>query len=92
MSSMAADTVSYAASRVWTQHDMVFIELTDGRQIGFPAHRFKLLESTSPAELAKVQLRAEGTALRWDDLDEDISVAGIVEGRFQLALKAAEAA
>ena len=90
MSSMVADTVSYAASRVWTQHDMVFVELSDGRQIGFPAHRFKLLENASPAQLGKVRLRADGTALRWDDLDEDISVAGIVEGRFQRALNATE--
>lgn len=83
------ETVSYSATRVWTQHDLVFIELSDGRQIGFPAHRFRLLANATASQLAQVRLRADGTALRWDELDEDISVAGIVEGRFQLALKEA---
>ena len=83
------ETVSYAATRVWTLHDMVFIELSDGRQIGFPAHRFRRLASATTTQLAQVRLRADGTALRWDELDEDISVSGIVEGRFQLALKEA---
>jgi hypothetical protein len=68
---------------------MVFIELTDGRQIGFPADRFKLLHAAKDAQLQGVQLRLQGGALRWEELDEDISVQGIVEGRFQLALSAA---
>ena len=83
------ETVSFAATRVWTLHDMVFIELSDGRQIGFPAHRFRRLATATTTQLAQVHLRADGTALRWDELDEDISVSGIVEGRFQLALKEA---
>ena len=83
------ETVSYAATRVWTLHDMVFIELSDGRQIGFPAHRFRRLAGATTTQLAQVHLRADGTALRWDELDEDISVSGVVEGRFQLALREA---
>ena len=65
---------------------MVFVELTDGRQVGFPADRFRILRDASGEDLQKVQLRLHGAALRWEDLDEDISVQGIVEGRFQLAL------
>ena len=82
-----ADDVSHVATRAWAEHDMVFIELIDGRHIGFPAHRFKLLAKATDAELAQVKLRASGTALRWEDLDEDLTVKGIVEGRFQLPLR-----
>jgi hypothetical protein len=64
----------------------VFIELTDGRQIGFPVGRFKLLRDASDEQLKDVTLRANGTALRWETLDEDISVSGIVNGYFQLPL------
>lgn len=74
------------ALRVWVNGRIVFVELTDGRQIGFPASRFKLLRDASDEALAAVQLRLDGAALRWDALDEDISVRGIVEGRFQLPL------
>lgn len=74
------------ALRVWVNGRLVFVELTDGRQVGFPASRFKLLRDASEDALADVQLRLDGAALRWDALDEDITVRGIVEGRFQLPL------
>ncbi|MBI5463646.1 MAG: DUF2442 domain-containing protein, partial [Ignavibacteriales bacterium] len=62
---------------------MVFVELTDGRIIGFPADRFRILKNASDEQLKEVTLRLNGYALRWDNLDEDITVSGIVEGRFQ---------
>lgn len=74
------------ALRAWSRGRMVFLELTDGRQIGFPADRFRLLSSASDSQLEQVQLRLDGAALRWDEIDEDITVRGIVEGRFQLPL------
>ena len=72
------------AIRAWVENRMVFIELTDGRQIGFPAARFRLLAVASDDALAQVELCLNGAALRWEALDEDITVRGIVEGRFQL--------
>jgi len=33
-------------------------------------------------------LQLSGAALRWEEIDEDITVRGIVEGRFQLPLPA----
>lgn len=80
------------AIRVWVEERMVFIELTDGRQVGFPAGRFRLLAQASDAVLAQVELCLNGAALRWEELDEDISVRGVVEGRFQLPLPEALAA
>ena len=74
------------AVRAWTSNRMVFVELTDGRQVGFPAARFRLLSSASDDALNQVDLCLNGAALRWESLDEDISVRGIVEGRFQLPL------
>ncbi len=74
------------ALRVWVAGRIVFVELTDGRQIGFPATRFSLLRDASDDALSAVTLRLDGAALRWEALDEDITVRGIVEGRFQLPL------
>ncbi|HUX89697.1 MAG TPA: DUF2442 domain-containing protein [Gallionellaceae bacterium] len=78
--------LEHIATRVWVTGRIVFIELTDGRQIGFPAARFKLLSNASEQQLKQVELRANGTALRWEELDEDLSVSGIVQGCFQLPL------
>ena len=74
------------ALRAWSRGRMVFLELTDGRELGFPADRFRLLRCASEAQITQVQLRMDGAALRWEEIDEDITVRGIVEGRFQLPL------
>ena len=75
-----------SAIKVWIEKRTIFIELTDGRIIGFPADRFKILSKASEDQLKEVTLRLNGFALRWESLDEDITVPGIVAGNFQLPL------
>ena len=87
MSSITFDTnieTGAIAQKVWVEDRMVYLELTDSRIIAFPADRFKILKQASNAELQKVMLRLNGYAMRWEELDEDITVKGILEGRFQL--------
>ncbi|MHB8523800.1 MAG: DUF2442 domain-containing protein [Limisphaerales bacterium] len=81
--------VEAAAVRVWVDGRMVFLELTDGRIIGFPADRFPILRAASNEELREVEVQLNGFALRWEKLDEDITLPGIVEGRFPLPPAAA---
>lgn len=61
-----------------------FLELTDGRIISFPANRFRILKDATDEQLQEVKLRLDGYALRWESLDEDITVPGVVAGHFQL--------
>ena len=82
----SAIDVEPAAMRVWVEGRTVFVELIDGRIVGFPADRFKILKAATDAELQDVRLELNGHALRWDALDEDITVPGVVAGRFQLPL------
>jgi hypothetical protein len=87
MSTITAETynaVEPAAMRAWADGRMIFLELSDGRVIGFPADRFKLLRSATAEQLKKVVVELNGYALRWEELDEDITVPGVVAGRFQL--------
>ena len=89
MTSIIADSVQVTepvAMRAWVDQRTVFLELTDGRIFGFPADRFKLLQRATNEELQKVTLELDGFALRWEELDEDITVPGVVAGRFQLPL------
>ncbi|WP_462268155.1 DUF2442 domain-containing protein [Desulfobacter sp.] len=74
------------AIRAWAEGRMIYLELTDGRIVGFPADRFKILKEASEAELKKVSIEVNGYALRWEELDEDLTVEGVVLGRFQLPL------
>ena len=50
--------------------------------LSFPTEKFPLLASAAQEELAKVALRLQGRALRWESLDEDIWVDDAVYGRF----------
>ena len=68
----------------WVEGRMVFLELSDGRIVGFPASRFQRLKTASDEMLRKVTLELDGYALRWEELDEDITVPGVVAGHFQL--------
>jgi len=78
------ETMEPVAIRAWAEKRTIFMELTDGRIIGFPADRFKILSEATDKQLKEVSLRLNGFALRWEDLDEDITVPGVVAGRFQL--------
>lgn len=79
-----ATTVEPAAIGAWAEGRTVYVELTDGRTIGFPADRFPILQKATNEQLKEVTLRLNGFALRWDNLDEDITVPGIVAGHFPL--------
>jgi hypothetical protein len=83
------ESIEPAAIRVWAEKRTIYVELTDGRIIGFPADRFKILAAASDEQLREVTLRLNGFALRWENLDEDITVPGIVAGNFQLPFKKA---
>jgi len=78
-------SVEPAAIKVWTEGRRVFVELTDGRIVGFPADRFRILKAATDEQLKSVQIRLNGYALSWEELDEDITVPGIVAGNFELA-------
>ena len=72
------------AIKAWAENRTIKFELYDGRIIAFPSDRFKLLKKATNAELKEVEIQVQGTALRWENLDEDLTIQGIMEGRFQL--------
>lgn len=76
--------VEPTAIHAWAEGRTIFLELTDGRIIGFPANRFRILKNATDEQLKEVSLRLDGYALRWESLDEDITVPGVVAGHFQL--------
>ena len=58
---------SVSAMRVRFDQDSMWVDLSDGRTIGVPV-----------AQREQVTLSSRG--LHWDALDEDISIAGLLEG------------
>ena len=59
--------------------DSFWVDLEDGRTLGVPLVWFPRLLHGTPEQRAKVELSRAG--LHWDELDEDISIAGLLAGR-----------
>lgn len=78
---LVAEPIAVSA---WAEGRKIFIELADGRLVSFPANRFKILKNADDEQLKEVSIRLNGYALRWENLDEDITVRGIIAGNFQL--------
>ena len=70
-------TISATAVR-FDEHTM-WVDLTDGRTLGVPLAWFPRLLQASPEERQRAEISRIG--LHWDDLDEDISIAGLLAGR-----------
>ena len=83
MSTVIANTEPLAIE-AWVENRVVYLKLSDSRIFGFPASRFRRLKEASDKLLSKVKVEVNGYALRWEELDEDITVPGVVSGRFEL--------
>ena len=70
------------ATRAWIAEGYVCLRLEDEREIRFPAARNKRLKKAASKQLENMELICGGTGIHWPELDEDLSVIGILEGRF----------
>jgi hypothetical protein len=76
--------------KVQFDDDQMWVALEDGRTIGVPLAWFPRLFHATPAQREQVELSATG--LHWDDIDEDISIAGLLRGIGDLTAAAPRAA
>jgi hypothetical protein len=60
--------------------DNLWVELTDGRQVGVPLAYFPRLLNATPVQREDYLISGGGTGLHWDNLDEDISVKSLLLG------------
>jgi hypothetical protein len=67
------------ATSVSFDDDNMWVELSDGRTLGVPLAWFPHLVGATREQLEDYELSPLG--LHWEDLDEDISVAGLLAGR-----------
>lgn len=64
--------------------DTLWVDLADGRTLGVPLSWFPRLQNATPAQRAAYAISPSGAGLHWEDLDEDISVEGLLQGRNDL--------
>jgi hypothetical protein len=68
-----------SAKSVRFDDNSMWVELSDGRTLGIPLAWFPRLLHAQPEQRQKFDLSVNG--IHWDELDEDISIAGLLAGR-----------
>lgn len=66
---------------VRVSEDTLSVELSDGRTISVPLGWYPRLEHATPSERAHWRLIGQGRGIHWEDIDEDISVEGLLAGK-----------
>jgi hypothetical protein len=61
--------------------DTLSVDLSDGRAISVPIAWYPRLLNGTAAERGNLQLIGAGEGIHWPDLDEDLSVEGLLAGR-----------
>ncbi|MEX0323735.1 MAG: DUF2442 domain-containing protein [Puniceicoccaceae bacterium] len=69
------------ARRIEITDDNLIVELRDGRRISIPLEWYPRLQHAASDELLNWELLGEGKGIHWPELDEDISVEGVLAGR-----------
>ena len=68
------------AQSVLFDDEMMHVSLTDGRIVSVPIIWFPLLHEATPQQRTHYEIDGGGLSLHWPDIDEDISVAGLLDG------------
>ena len=77
--------VEALAQSVEFDDSMMHVALSDGRIISVPIIWFPVLFHATPQQRLNYEIGAGGRGLHWPDLDEDLSVAGLMAGTDQQA-------
>ncbi len=81
MAIFAAEITTPMALGERVSDDALTVELSDGHAISVPLTWYPRLLHASRAERSNWRLIGRGQGIHWKDLDEDISVEGLLAGR-----------
>jgi hypothetical protein len=81
MSSLGVEIEEARAQSVRVSEDALAVDLTDGRRISVPLVWYPRLWYGTEQERNHVEIIGSGTLIHWPDLDEDLSVSGLLAGR-----------
>jgi hypothetical protein len=80
MSTSPIEAAEPLASEVFVSEDELTVHLVDGRKLSVPLVWFPRLLHGSREQRNQFELIGEGEGIHWEELDEDISVAGLLRG------------
>lgn len=74
-------TLEARAEKVRVTAKELVVQLVDGRRLEIPLSWFPKLLHAAPAKRNRFRLIGEGIGIHWPDLDEDLSVSGLLASR-----------
>jgi hypothetical protein len=81
--------MNISATAVRFDDHKMWVDLSDGRVLGVPLAWFPHLLDASPDARERVEISRIG--LHWEELNEDISIAGLLAGRGAMTKQAQRA-
>jgi hypothetical protein len=81
MSSLAVEVQGPRAKSLKVSDEAVTVDLVDGRTIVVPLAWFPRLWNGTPQERSHFEIFGDGAYIHWPDLDEDLTVAGLLAGQ-----------
>jgi Protein of unknown function (DUF2442) len=60
--------------------DMMRVTFMDGRELAVPLVWFRTLLKATPEQRKRCEIGGGGISLHWPELDEDLSIAGLMAG------------
>ena len=81
MSTSAIEMEVPFAEDVTVSDDTLRVDLSDGRSISVPLGWYPRLLRATPAERKRWRLIGRGLGIHWEELDEDISIEGLLAGK-----------
>lgn len=85
MTSLVFQAEPHADSVSCTESELV-VHLADGRTLAVPLAWFPKLQAASPKQRQNFELLGQGQGIHWTEVDEDISVVGLLAGKGALSL------
>ena len=73
-------TLADHALQAWHQGGRIFVRFASGHEVSFPIKGNPRLESAAEEDVGRIESSPVG--LHWPTLDEDLSFAGILAGRY----------
>jgi Protein of unknown function (DUF2442) len=75
------------AKRVWFEDDSLWVELKNGQTLITPLSFFPRLMAATEEQRAKFFISGDGQGIHWRELDEDISVEGLLKGQGDMTVR-----
>ena len=79
MSTLAIEVNPLAEAIDFTADELI-VSLVDGRKVSVPLTWYPRLAVADDKQRARCELLGDGQGIHWPDIDEDLSVSGILKG------------